>query len=63
MPEEFGELATFNGRIADDSAVAPECAARMALVQGRFDVWLASKLEGMGFRPVEGSDDVWVLEA
>jgi hypothetical protein len=51
----------FNGRIADGSAVAPECAARMALVQGRFDVWLASKLEGMGFQPVEGSDDVWAL--
>jgi len=60
MPEEFNELATFNGHVADGVAYAPEYLARMALLQERFDAWIAAKLRRMGFRPLEGSPDVWV---
>lgn len=51
MPDEFKELAAYNGRVGEGAVFPPEYVAAMAELQKQFDAWNEWQLRREGFRP------------
>lgn len=62
MPCEFKELAAYNSRARDGIVHTAEYAARMAVLQERFDAWHEDQIRREGFMPLAGKPGAWVKQ-